>query len=367
MRNRRNFFFFFMMLVVTLWAFRYLSGVETTSSPVALSKLVTPPASQHALERIFTKFDWERQFCVGGNNPGEPLRGHLLADVDSQGNLYILDFEDLKIRKFSPRGEYLQMFGRGKGQRPGEIMSASDLRVSPSGEVWVADLTGKKIEVFSPDGRLQRSVQPDRPPYRLLPSDDQRFTLMMPPTSEHLFGRFGSGGKAETEFGKLVDDRLSGLALDGWMGSAASGEILYVPYYFGWIASYSSAGTLKYMVKTIEAVPGPAIRRSSNGVVRVDPDTRVSAKSASVSEGNLYILSGNAAGSRFSRLIDVYDSGSGAYRYSFEAPEGGAKVLVRGSSLYTVNNASVCRWSLRPAGGDLRATLTPPPAPSAAR
>ena len=138
------------------------------------------------------------------------------------------------------------------------------------------------------------------------------------------------------------------LALDGWVGHGGDGSLLYVPYYFGWIASYSPTGELRYMVETIDRIPDPSIRRSGNGMLWIDPDTRVSAKSAWISGGNLYLLSGNAAGSRFSRMVDVYDTVNGTYRYSFEAPEAGASILVQRDSLYVVQDTGLCKWTLGP-------------------
>jgi len=132
------------------------------------------------------------------------------------------------------------------------------------------------------------------------------------------------------------------------VGRAGDGSLLYVPYYFGWLAAYSPDGNLKYMVETIDPIPNPSIRHGDKGMLWVDPDTRVSAKSASISGGNLYLLSGNAAGSRFGRVVDVYNTANGAYRYSFETPEAGAMALVRGDSLYVVQDTGFCRWKLGP-------------------
>ena len=354
MTSKRNFFFAFFMLLATMWGFRFLSGDETNRSSVALSRRVPPPAGQRSKERIFKDFDSERRFCVGEGSR-ESMRGSLLAKVDGHGDLYVLDVSDLKIRRFSPQGKYLQTFGYGKGQAPEKVMSVSDFGVLSNGEVWIADLIGKKIEMLSPDGHLLGSIRPDRQPYRLLPGEKKDFTLMMPPMGEHLFGHFGADGRVQAEFGKLVDNHLDGLALDGWTEMADDGAILYVPYYFGWIASYSPSGDLKYIVKTIDDIPDPSIRRSSNGTLWMDPDTRVSANGASVSGGKLYVFAGNAAGNHFSHVVDVYDAGNGAYRYSFETPEAGAMALVRDDSLYMVKDTSVCQWSLRPTGETLRA------------
>lgn len=351
MKNKRSYLFFFCMLVVTMSAFRLLRGDQGATISVDLSKQVAAPSEQPRTERNFRRFEVERRFCIGaeGETTG-PLHGPLSASVDAQGNAYIVDFADLRIQQYSPRGEYLRTFGGGRGEQEGQFQSVSDLRALPDGELWVADLVGKKIDVFSPGARLQRTVRPSRPPYRLVPDKNNAFTLMLPLASDHLFGHFRADGAVQAEFGRLVDDRLKTLALDGWIGQAGDGSLLYIPYYFGWIASYGPDGNLKYLRKTVDRVPSPVIHRSANGVVWVDPDTRVSAKGAWVNGNDLYLLAGNTLGSRLSRVVDVYDAGTGTYRYSFETPEPGTMALVQGNLLYVVKNTSVCQWSLRPAG-----------------
>jgi len=357
MKSKRNFLLLFLMLVATMSALRYLSGDQGTLKAVTLSKGVPQPRKQRAAERVLRRFDTKRRFCVGDDGARSPLFGPLYANLDARGNLYVIDFGDLGVKQYSPQGGFVRSFGRGKGQGPGEFMSISDLQVLPNGDVWVADFTGGKIEVFSPQGSLRQTLRLDRQPYRIIPESGGKFTLMLPLVSEQLFARFSADAKLQGEFGKLLDDRLNGLALDGWLGQADRGSLLYVPYYFGWIASYSVSGDLKFLVETIDRVPAPSVHRDSNGYIWVDPDTRVSAKSASLSGDSLYVLSGNDAGSRMSRMVDVYNAGDGSYRYSFNAPEPGTMALMQGDgdSLYMVKDTSVCRWTLRPAGETERA------------
>lgn len=349
MKNKRNFLFLFLLLVATMSALRYLSASDQgTRKAVTLSKSVPAPRQQ-AGERAFQEISAERRFCVSETAPGSPLFGPLSTSVDDRGNLYVLDFGDLTLKQFSPQGRFLRSFGRGKGQGPGELMSVSDFRVLPNGEVWIADFTAGEIEIFSPDGNLRRTRRLDRQPYRMLPAAGGGLTLMLPLTSENLFARFGPDSRLQAEFGKLVDDRLNGIALDGWIGAAGDGAIVYVPYYFGLIASYSPSGKLKYLARTVDRVPAPTIHRSGEGDIWVDPDTRVSTKNAWLDQGSLYLLSGNDAGTRFTRVIDVYDAATGTYRHSFKAPEAGSGLVVRGGALFLVKDTSVCAWTFRPA------------------
>lgn len=354
MKNKRNFLFFFLMLVATMSALRYLSaGDQGTRKAVTLSKSVPAPREQ-VRERTFQPISMERRFCATETAPGAPLFGPLNASADNRGNLYVLDFGDLTLKQFSPEGRFLRSFGRGKGQGPGELMSVSDYRILPGGEVWIADFTGGEIEVFAPDGSLRRTRRMERQPYRVLPAAGGGVTLMLPLTSEHLFARFGPDSRLQAEYGKLVDDRLNGIALDGWISSTDDGSIVYVPSYFGWIASYSPSGKLKYLAQTVDRIPPPTIHRSGEGDIWVDPDARVNAKSAWLDRGNLYLLSSNDAGTRFSKVIDVYDAATGTYRHSLQAPEPSSGVVVRGGSLFTVKDTSVCAWTFRPAAQTAR-------------
>lgn len=76
-------------------------------------------------------------------------------DIDSKGNIYILDMNKSLIKKFSKDGKYLGAFGR-RGQGPGELQLANVMAVIED-TVYAGDLPLRKFSKFSPSGEFASS------------------------------------------------------------------------------------------------------------------------------------------------------------------------------------------------------------------
>jgi sugar lactone lactonase YvrE len=76
--------------------------------------------------------------------------------TDPQGNLWVVDCEHAKIKKFSPSGQFLMQFGAYGGTGNGQLYAALDIAVAPSGHILVTDSGNNRIEVFQPDGTYLR-------------------------------------------------------------------------------------------------------------------------------------------------------------------------------------------------------------------
>ena len=78
------------------------------------------------------------------------------VQVDAQGNLYVSDIKDRRIKKFSAEGKYLRDIGR-MGQGPGEFQGARNLAVEDSsGDIYLADLL--KVHRYDRNGAYQNSI-----------------------------------------------------------------------------------------------------------------------------------------------------------------------------------------------------------------
>jgi hypothetical protein len=78
-------------------------------------------------------------------------------DADTQGNIYVLDSEELTIKKYDPQGKHIKNISRA-GQGPGEFEYPRSLCISEPGKIYVADSFERKIEVFNLEGEYQRAI-----------------------------------------------------------------------------------------------------------------------------------------------------------------------------------------------------------------
>ena len=79
-----------------------------------------------------------------------------------KGTVIVVDRKNMDVRLFDTRGQFLQRLGRA-GQGPGEFRAPHSLLVTPSDEIWIADMQ-RRVTVFGPsaDGyRLVRTIPVD--------------------------------------------------------------------------------------------------------------------------------------------------------------------------------------------------------------
>ena len=87
---------------------------------------------------------------VLGLDEAVPLGFPVGAEIDAEGNIYILDLGFETIRKFDAFGKYIIDLS-GKGEAPGEFHSAQTMALAPDGNVLVAN-SGTRITSLSPEG-----------------------------------------------------------------------------------------------------------------------------------------------------------------------------------------------------------------------
>lgn len=71
-------------------------------------------------------------------------------DVDTSGNLYVVDEWNNRVQVFDPSGRYLTTIGGIWGQNTGEMVGPAGVAVAADGTVYVSDRDNQRIQVFTP-------------------------------------------------------------------------------------------------------------------------------------------------------------------------------------------------------------------------
>lgn len=82
-------------------------------------------------------------------------------EIDSEGNLYILEKLDSTIKKYNPSGHLIKKIGR-QGQGPGEFVELSSIEINSKNEIFAYDSRLRKIEVFTTNGNLIKTIKLNR-------------------------------------------------------------------------------------------------------------------------------------------------------------------------------------------------------------
>jgi DNA-binding beta-propeller fold protein YncE len=81
--------------------------------------------------------------------------------LDRQGNIYVADTFNFKVKVFSPEGKFLKAIGRGVGDKPGYFSKLSGVAVDSEGHIYAIDTDFSNFQIFDQEGRVLLVVGSD--------------------------------------------------------------------------------------------------------------------------------------------------------------------------------------------------------------
>jgi DNA-binding beta-propeller fold protein YncE len=99
------------------------------------------------------KFDNNGQFLMkwGGQGSEDGQFRHATGiAVDAQGNVFVADYEDKRVQKFNPQGEFVA--GWTMGSDLNSTGTPEGIAVDAAGHVFITDYALGRVQVFSNDG-----------------------------------------------------------------------------------------------------------------------------------------------------------------------------------------------------------------------
>jgi hypothetical protein len=278
-------------------------------------------------------------------NKNSPLLNPGIMKVYENKGIFIFDYGDLYLKKFSLEGTLIKKYGNGRGKNPGEFGNPSDFVVTEDGFIWIADPVNRVISSFNPEGCLIHYIRTISKPYRLLWKYDTEEIIVMPESGENLFEVYNLKGEHTDSFGKLIKNQKENfLVLDGYITSLDSNCFLYAPLYAGFILSYSKDKRLNFYIQMIEPKPLPKIIKNISGQRHVERNTYYATLCVNSVGNEVFILSEYESEKKPNRTIDVYSSKTGFYLYSIHPPEPSSYVFVTKNYLYILSKTGVSRW-----------------------
>jgi sugar lactone lactonase YvrE len=123
--------------------------------------------------------------------PAEDGRFRQVTDVafDAADNTYITDgYINSRVAKVDKDGNWLKSWG-DRGTGPGQFHTPHSIAVDPKGNVYVADRSNRRIQVFDGEGNFQRQFTIDAP----VPPDARPAIGNMPGEADFAAGTFAPG------------------------------------------------------------------------------------------------------------------------------------------------------------------------------
>ena len=244
---------------------------------------------------------------------------YIIPDIN--GDVYVVDYGVYEILRFDSTGAYVQSYGNGPGEGPGEFSSVTSVGVVSDSIIHVIDYNNRRKSSFlKTSGRLIDSELFDmkEAPYRYAVTDSG-IEYLVRLQSKFLFESRFEGNTIE--FGELIEnqDSFSHALIGGRLGTHGD-KMVFFPRRFPVILIYDMDGRLVVSKKTMaydDNFKEPRLVRSdANGIDWFRPVGEIVTRMASV-EGDELLLQ-----SRVDEqvVVDVYEAGSAEYKYSFRAP-----------------------------------------------
>jgi len=334
----------FWLLLASLILAGLASGLFRHEGPEAVQLSFAPgapaPVPQEGSRRTWKTERFERIAAIPAGE-GQPLELPTLLRVDGRGDLYVLDSgapADRRVKKLSADGQLLGSYGAPDLGNPMDVAPAS------SGEVWVTDPDQRRIMVLSAAGAVARRIGLDEAAVRLVPAPGGGFVATRFEGSAGLFHRYSAGGEPAGSFAALFPEKFqNALAADGWLVPSGPGSFVYIFRNTGLLAAYTLEGRPLFFRRTLEPVPLPEIHIDPAAGQSIPQESSLASISGSVVGTDLWILS--AQRDRTERALDVYDAGTGTYRYSVAPPEKDARyVVLTADRLFSASRRGVTVW-----------------------
>ncbi len=305
-------------------------------SPAVQSLSLPSVTMQQVQERIWRDVNLQLLFELSPE-PDIVLYNPQGAIADAEGNIYVADLGDLTVKRFGPNGQYINSYGVGIGQGPGELSNLLDLGIIGDSIVFLLDNSDRKISFFDMDGAFRKSESLDLAPVKYVVTPKGRSYVLTSHT-EFLFQT--RMGETTTEFGlPQGPDRLPGPGLSAGMLATNGERLLFAPTYYPVLVQYNTDGAIHYARATPDwgRVREPYWQEARIGDSRgYRPIGDLVHGFLSVDEDRAYVTSYMEA----EPVIDVYEVQSGDYVLSFSVPQS-LVTYVKNGRVYQVDEEGV--------------------------
>lgn len=124
--------------------------------------------------------------------------------LDSEENIYILDWKDSKIKKFNKDGKFLQSLEVKRGEGPQEASYITGMAVTPKGRIYAHDRNTGKILVFDEGFEWVHSFNTDFQSIDILPYSEERI-IILGIKGDYVFHVFNQEGNLLESFGETFE------------------------------------------------------------------------------------------------------------------------------------------------------------------
>jgi len=281
----------------------------------------------------------------------------ITTDPD-ESRLYILDMAAPHVTVLNARdGRYLDQFGEGRGEGPGEFIQPERITIAHDGHLLIPDSRRRVIHVFAEDGRFVQAIPVGNVgPVDVVAADNGLFWIHagVPAAIATLYD--GEGNHVR-DAGVFSTELPAGMGKSGYLLRHPNRpSMFYVGRFGGRLSKFTLEGDLRFHRQTIDPndYPAPVALGGGASFTMDQSDIHALRALAGVTDGGVYvgiILMREETSSGLRYLVDRYDPETGDYLYSYDAPSSDCAIVQMTSAhAYThcPLDGSIERWRRTP-------------------
>lgn len=261
--------------------------------------------------------------------------------------LYVGDYGDMKIKRFTPEGKFVNEIGIGRGKGPGEFTQFMDFYISKD-TIHILDL--RKMMVIQYNVNRNDYIQSFELDFRPLRIAGFKEKLIISKISgSKLFSIYDLNGKELNQFGEIIKNQTSNsLSLQGELISIDENEeFVFTPKYASYLIYYKLSGRVDKVVKTIDQRGFPSSQRRTSGGTRTvsAPETDMIIAGTFRGKNRLYLLylkknenTSDSEEGNLNAFIDIHNLESGEYQSSIVLPVPARNLVIKGELLYLIRD-----------------------------
>ncbi|GEM_PF-1697383 len=254
--------------------------------------------------------------------------------------LYVSDFSDMKIKKFSSDGEYLGSFGK-KGRGPGEFQLPIDYDFRGD-TLFVIDTRRRKFMLFdakSTDFITSRDIKFH--PYRMAMID--RNLILEVSMTENLFYLSDTELDVSHRFGQFIDDqKKNGISVTGNVMAVRDTGFVFSPAMASYLYYFDRQGNRTKTIRTPDRIPfkEPNVRKSGDRRFITAPESKVRTERLAMAGDKLYVFQSYTKDDEAlpASFMDVYQLDSGRYLHSVKFSFSVRDAVFGDETLYLINS-----------------------------
>lgn len=296
------------------------------------------------IKQIPTERNWHKKELTGISLNSELNDSLLNTMLIKQHNdtLYVVDYGDMKIKRFTSSGQYLDKFGKNIGRGPSDLTQILDISFSEE-KLYIIDAQTQLIKLFNKETKKStEAFRANQFTFSLIVLNETKVTQSL---SQDLFRTYNKHNKLQQTFGELTNKQFTNIMSFGGtlLPSNKKNEFIYIPTYASYLLFYNTNGEFIKSIQTIDRLPFPKSEVTSTGVRAPKPDLVV--QSTTFNDEYIFIQysrrplpdSSNDQFNIHHSFVDIYTRDGERYIKSIILPQRSAGINAVGDSLYSIN------------------------------